>query len=411
MRTLIVTTIASILIANSHAQNVGVGITTPRAKLHVFNGASGNLSPYSPLVVEGNLNTYINVLSPDGSENGILFGKASDAASGGVVYNNVNTPNGLQLRTNGNLVRMVIANNGDVGIGLGPIVPGATLDVPRGNNVGGTAIFRGTTHVSHFNYSTGENTYIRGGKDNAVVILNDIPGGRVGIGTSTPNERLGFPAEVGKKITLYPSSTGDYGFAIAPYLLQMYTDNSSADIAFGYDQAGVFNERFRMKGNGAFVVNGNLGSPGQVLQTNGDAVPTWTNPTNLLYSNTVKLDNNTTLELTTSDWVPIPGLSYTFNTPTNTKVVISFSIYTHSGACVGCSQSTAYIDVNVDGGLAERFITNVANGSTVSFAGTTLVQVGPGSHTINFLGSRSGSNMYMGHNFQASHAILQIIPQ
>jgi len=411
MRTLFIMAIAWNLIISSNAQNVGVGITTPRSRLHVFTGASGNNTPFSPLVVESNTNTYINLLSPEANETSILFGKPSNAASGGVMYNAVNTPNGFQFRTNGNNTKVVISDIGNMGIGIGETGPIATLDVARGTAVNGTAVFRGTSNLSHFNYGTDEDTYIRAGKNNRNVILNDIPGGKVGVGTATPNAPLGFPATIGKKITLYPSPTGDYGFGIQGYLLQVYTDNSNADIAFGYDQAGVFNEKFRMKGNGAFVVNGNLGSPGQVLQTNGDAVPTWTNPTNLLYSNTVKLDNNTTLELTTSDWVPIPGLSYTFNTPTNAKVVISFSIYTHSGACIGCSQSTAYIDVNLDGGLAERFITNVANGSTVSFAGTTLVQVGPGSHTINFLGSRGGSNMYMGHNFQASHAILQIIPQ
>jgi len=166
-----------------------------------------------------------------------------------------------------------------------------------------------------------------------------------------------------------------------------------------------------MKGNGAFVVNGNLGSPGQVLQTNGNAVPTWTNPTNLLYSNTVFLDNNTTVDLTTDAWVPIPGFSHSFNATSNTKVLITFSIYTHSGLCFGCSSSTSYIDINLNGGLVQRFIENVANGATHSFSGTALVQVGPGSHTISFTASRGGSNMYIGHPFQASHAILQIIPQ
>ena len=411
MRQFLIALTLLLFAATAHSQNTGIGITTPRAKLHVFGGASGNTTPFSPLVVESNTNTYINLLSPEGNETSILFGKPSNAASGGVMYNAFNTPNGFQFRTNGNLTRMLISSNGDVGIGIGETSPVATLDVARGTALYGTAVFRGTTHLSHFNHATNEDTYIRAGKNNGNVVLNDIPGGKVGIGTATPNAPLGFPAAVGKKITLYPGATGDVGFAVQGNLLQIYADHPNADIAFGYDQGGVFTERFRMKANGAFVLNGNTGSPGQVLQTNGATAPTWTNSTNLLYSNTVLLDNNTQLALTTSDWVAIPGLSYSFTAATNTKVFITFSIFTASGACFGCSQSTAYIDINLNGGLVNRFVQNVANGSTHSFSGTTLIQVGPGSHTISFLGSRGGSDMYMGHPFQASHAILQIIPQ
>src|SRR6185436_19385145 len=112
-------------------------------------------------------------------------------------------------RTNGNLTRMLIRNNGDVGIGIGEGIPGATLDVIRGSNAGGTAMFRGTNYTSYFNNATNEDTYIRAGKSNGSVVLNDIPGGKVGIGTASPNAPLGFPAALGKKITLYPGSTGD----------------------------------------------------------------------------------------------------------------------------------------------------------------------------------------------------------
>ena len=111
----------------ANAQNVGIGITAPLAKLHISNGASGNITPFSPLVVEGNNNTYINLLSPNANETGVLFGKADNAASGAIVYNNLNSLNGFQFRTNGNLTRMVLDNNGSVGIGV--TIPQAKLDV------------------------------------------------------------------------------------------------------------------------------------------------------------------------------------------------------------------------------------------------------------------------------------------
>ena len=99
------------------AANLGIGTTTPLTKLHVFNGASGNPTPQGPFVVEGNSNTYFNILSPNANETAVLFGNASNAASGGIVYNNASTPYGFQFRNNGNLTRMVIDNTGNVGIG------------------------------------------------------------------------------------------------------------------------------------------------------------------------------------------------------------------------------------------------------------------------------------------------------
>src|SRR2546423_3758182 len=124
MRSLLVAT-AFLILNFCLAQNVGIGTITPGAKLHVFNGSSGYSSSYFPgVVIEGNGNTYLNFLTPNGSESSVLFGKTSDAASGGIVYNNSSSPNGLQFRTNGNLTRMVIDQSGNVGIGiLSPAYP------------------------------------------------------------------------------------------------------------------------------------------------------------------------------------------------------------------------------------------------------------------------------------------------
>ncbi|MES2519453.1 MAG: hypothetical protein V4585_15170 [Bacteroidota bacterium] len=68
-------------------------------------------------------------------------------------------------------------DNGNVGIGT--LTPAAKMDI------------KGSTYLSHFYYSTNEDTYIRGGKAGSRVLINDIAGmGSVGIGTATPNAKL-----------------------------------------------------------------------------------------------------------------------------------------------------------------------------------------------------------------------------
>jgi len=116
--------------------NAGIGTSNPLTKLHLSNGSSGSPTAIGPLAVEGNTNTYINLLSPNANETGILFGKADNSASGGIVYNNNSTLNGLQFRNNGNQTRMVIDNAGNVGIGTN--TPQYPLDINGRMRLSGT---------------------------------------------------------------------------------------------------------------------------------------------------------------------------------------------------------------------------------------------------------------------------------
>lgn len=110
-----------------------------------------------------------------------------DANGASIIFET--TPNNFVPSLVNRKERMVINHDGNVGIGINS--PTATLDVARGiAGNDGTAIFRGTNHVSHFNYADNEDTYIRGGKDGSKVIINDGTLGNVGVGTINPFEKL-----------------------------------------------------------------------------------------------------------------------------------------------------------------------------------------------------------------------------
>jgi hypothetical protein len=90
--------------------------------------------------------------------------------------------------------------NGGGNVGIGTLTPIGTLDVVRGNGVNGTALFRGTVHISHFNYSTTEETYIRGGKTGSAVLINDTHNGNVSIANGGGNVGIGTTDTKGYKL-------------------------------------------------------------------------------------------------------------------------------------------------------------------------------------------------------------------
>lgn len=95
--------------------------------------------------------------------------------------------------------------------------------------------------------------------DNANITYANINGGTFNDAsfntTSTYNARisgqLSFPDVLDSKITFYGySNASQYGIGIQGGLMQLYTDASFADIAFGYGSSSSFTERMRIKGNG-----------------------------------------------------------------------------------------------------------------------------------------------------------------
>lgn len=186
----------------SAAQSVGISTTTPhRARLEV-HGAVGTTS-----AIFGGESTGISIQRPaagigfnyynNGTGRYIGNGHAAlqslDPSTGIMSFDlfGNGTANGTST-TPLRLFRLFPSGN----VAIGTFTGNASLTSMKLPGTESSVNLYGITHLSAFSYGAEEHTYIRAGKDNGIVFLNDIPNGKtaltgyVGINTANPEYAL-----------------------------------------------------------------------------------------------------------------------------------------------------------------------------------------------------------------------------
>lgn len=381
----------------SQTGNVGIGTTTPTGPLSFSSNignkivlwGDGNTSHYGLGIQGGLLQVYANQITDN-----IVFGTGRSS-----VFTE----------------RMRIINSGGDGLLLN-----------------GRILLRNGTNPLDINYGSGVWMYkadnsallgFMGAQNNQNLGFYGGPAGwgftydainsRVGIGNNNPNAPLAFPPSLGKKITLYPGNTGDVGFGVAGNRLQIYSDNPNADVAIGYDAAGVFNERFAVKPNGALAIVGNLGQAGQVITSNGNAASSWQSPTNFIFQHSAKKESQSSIQVLTNAREDVPDLNFSFTLSSNGIVLVNYNYFAIALPCTFCGRSGTATEIYLDGNLQSTFVKDIENGALENIAGSSLVIVGPGNHNIKIMCKNSGPTIRVGKQFSDvnSEASIIVIPQ
>ena len=206
MKKIVLLFFGAIVFNNLNAQNVGIGTTTPTLGKLEIRGAAGTGTTVAAFGTDGaglaiqkdaagpviGFNHYRDqtIANSLGKHfaNGYAAILAQEVNSGKIKIDMYDYGTGGGFTSAGRRA-LTIFNSGNIGI-RSEASSMATFTVPKLNNYNGSAVFNGTTYASYFQYSPLENTYIRGGIDNAKVILNDVPGGKVGVGKQAETPTL-----------------------------------------------------------------------------------------------------------------------------------------------------------------------------------------------------------------------------
>ncbi|MCF7860390.1 hypothetical protein K9M09_02110, partial [Patescibacteria group bacterium] len=247
---------------------LGIGTTNPLTKIHSYLGASG-ATPYqvanTALTLEGSGRTTLQFLTPNTQDAYVMFGDPQSSNAGWVSYTHSNDL--MRLRSTGSIdfyttdTRMTIQQGGNVGIGL--TNPAFKLAV-NGAGAFGSASDGAVIQAAGAGFAeiigvdnagiAYNGLHLRTGASPAMTVLTS---GNVGIGTSSPSQKL----DVQGNISIAS------GNIYSPTTLNLYPSGSSVALQVQSDNVRV------STGHNFYVVDGNVGigttTPMSTLDVNG----------------------------------------------------------------------------------------------------------------------------------------------
>ena len=239
---------------------VGVGVSTPP-------GSLGNASFYSLVgitaVGTATAQPYIHLYNPNAGANLKTWRWGLSDNTGAISFQTINDAYSASTEY------LKITATGQVGVGSNYAgTSGALLAVNGGAYINGVVT---ATGVAYFSSSVSLNepaplTYATTG---SLVITNTVFRPEIALRTNTA---IGSTTALKLGVT---SQVPQGGAVISSYTTAV--SGQPTDMLFQTLTSGTLNERLRITSNGGFAFNGasNYGSTGQLLQSNGDATPSW----------------------------------------------------------------------------------------------------------------------------------------
>ena len=154
---------------------VGIGTSSPSQKFHVED------------TTESNTSTYIQVVSGNAGNAGIIFGDSDADTRGGLLYNNAD--DALRFFKSGFTEAMRIDSNGNVGIGITapdqPLQVKGVIEAQASNSTNGWMMYTYTDNTFRINYN---------GVGNDEITIDSS--GNVGIGATSPSLQIAGAANL-----------------------------------------------------------------------------------------------------------------------------------------------------------------------------------------------------------------------